>query len=1062
MQVTKSTCPYCGVGCGVIIESHGPQITGVRGDPTHPANFGRLCTKGSTLHLTASSPITLQTRLLQPLRRAQRSDAPQPLLWDAALGLATEKFADIIQRHGPNAVGFYVSGQLLTEDYCVFNKLAKGLIGTNNIDSNSRLCMSSAVAAYKATLGSDAVPCSYEDIDLSDLMLITGANPAYAHPVLFRRIEAARAANPELKLIVVDPRRTDTAAEADLHLAITPGSDVLLYSAMLHVLLWEGLVDSMFIAEQTTGFDDLRRQLAEFTPGAVAAACGVKADDIVTAARWFGQSKAPLSFWCQGLNQSIHGTNNGAALIHLHLATGKIGKPGMGPFSLTGQPNAMGGREAGAMANLLPGHRDLASREDRAELAALWGIPALPEQPGKTAVELFDAVRDGSIKAIWIACTNPAHSLPDLNRVREALDKAEFVVVQDAWGDTETTAFADLLLPATTWGEKDGTVTNSERRVSRVRAAVPPPGEARADWRIARDFALVLGGKLSAFRHPGAQPHLPLQGLPYAHIFIDRQASQKPALVYGGERLQTAKQGDGAGFALAGVSLPSAQTGNDPGGPSQRGARMRILLLFRLSLQRGLNVLQYLNLACIERVGGRAGRPTLACQRQLHDAHRRRERHHHQFLQPDAVLKLARLDVQSLPFDRAEGLFNMPALAIPTDAPARFLQRAHGVRGQQPPMNRRFVTDHGRGVFDDIDHVQRQVRRGLLVGAIPGLFERYRAETNMQQCFMGAALGRDGQGDPVTTLYGLLIHPVEQGHVTDRGQVAIAAGADQQVRARIRYAVPQLVDVGFPIGDRGDCGRFRQPFFAGYHGVDPAHAFLFFNRELFVMGRFPLRALPQVQVGQSKTGAFVGIDRQQRVNKKTQITSVAHRPQSVDASAMALQVDFAAVLDRQDMPSLAARIRAGTGAGNQFLGAHARVGQKSAETNFPSPVPAQLSKAYVLSADQLLMQFRSRFFKRASPKPPSAYRSIRSSCPIRSILLTSQIKLGRRKHSPCRRCVHTVALEGEGRTFMRLPCTRPPPDKWGTSDTLSAKLTRGGQMAPTNTTVCRFIATTPG
>ena len=447
---------------------------------------------------------------------------------------------------------------------------------------------------------------------------------------------------------------------------------------------------------------------------------------------------------------------------------------------------------------------------------------------------------------------------------------------------------------------------------------------------------------------------------------------------------------------------------------------MRILLLFRLSLQRGLNVLQYLNLACIERVGGRAGRPTLACQRQLHDAHRRRERHHHQFLQPDAVLKLARLDVQSLPFDRAEGLFNMPALAIPTDAPARFLQRAHGVRGQQPPMNRRFVTDHGRGVFDDIDHVQRQVRRGLLVGAIPGLFERYRAETNMQQCFMGAALGRDGQGDPVTTLYGLLIHPVEQGHVTDRGQVAIAAGADQQVRARIRYAVPQLVDVGFPIGDRGDCGRFRQPFFAGYHGVDPAHAFLFFNRELFVMGRFPLRALPQVQVGQSKTGAFVGIDRQQRVNKKTQITSVAHRPQSVDASAMALQVDFAAVLDRQDMPSLAARIRAGTGAGNQFLGAHARVGQKSAETNFPSPVPAQLSKAYVLSADQLLMQFRSRFFKRASPKPPSAYRSIRSSCPIRSILLTSQIKLGRRKHSPCRRCVHTVACGTGGFLVMAM------------------------------------------
>ncbi|MBP8215791.1 MAG: molybdopterin-dependent oxidoreductase, partial [Propionivibrio sp.] len=505
---TRSTCCYCGTGCGVIVQSVGDRIVGVEGDPAHPANFGKLCTKGNTLHLAAVKT----GRALVPMLRASRVEQRTPTSWESALDTAAERFASIIREHGPDAVAFYISGQLLTEDYYVFNKLARALVGTNNIDSNSRLCMSSAVAAYKATLGSDAVPCSYEDIDLADLFLITGANPAYAHPVLFRRIEAARAANPDLKLIVVDPRRTDTAAEADLHLAITPGSDVLLYSAMLHVLLWEGLVDHAFIAEHTAGFDDLRRQIAEFTPGAVAAACGVKAEDIVTAARWFGQAKAPLSFWCQGLNQSIHGTNNGAALIHLHLATGTIGKPGMGPFSLTGQPNAMGGREAGAMANLLPGHRNLASADDRAELAALWGIPSIPEQAGKTAVELFDAVREGKIKAVWIACTNPAHSLPDLNRVREALETAEFVVVQDAWGDTETTAFADLILPAATWGEKDGTVTNSERRVSRVRAAVPPPGEARADWRIARDFALVLGEKLSKFRHPGAQPHLPLQG----------------------------------------------------------------------------------------------------------------------------------------------------------------------------------------------------------------------------------------------------------------------------------------------------------------------------------------------------------------------------------------------------------------------------------------------------------------------------------------------------------------------------------------------------------------------
>lgn len=491
---TRSTCCYCGTGCGVIVQSVGDRIVGVEGDPEHPANFGRLCTKGNTLHLAA----VRTGRALVPMLRANCAAQRAPTSWESALDTAAERFANIIREHGPDAVAFYISGQLLTEDYYVFNKLARALVGTNNIDSNSRLCMSSAVAAYKATLGSDAVPCSYEDIDLADLFVITGANPAYAHPVLFRRIEAARAANPDLKLIVVDPRRTDTAAEADLHLAITPGSDVLLYSAMLHVLLWEGRGDHAFIAEHTTGFDDLRRQIAEFTPGAVAGACGVKAEDIVTAAHWFGQAKAPLSFWCQGLNQSIHGTNNGAALIHLHLATGTIGKPGMGPFSLTGQPNAMGGREAGAMANLLPGHRNLSSADDRAELAALWGIPSIPEQAGKTAVELFDAVRDGEIKAVWIACTNPAHSLPDLTRVREALETAEFVVVQDAWGDTETTAFADLILPAATWGEKDGTVTNSERRISRVRAAVPPPGEARADWRIARDFALALGDKLGA------------------------------------------------------------------------------------------------------------------------------------------------------------------------------------------------------------------------------------------------------------------------------------------------------------------------------------------------------------------------------------------------------------------------------------------------------------------------------------------------------------------------------------------------------------------------------------
>lgn len=490
----RSVCCYCGTGCGVIIESAGDRIVGVRGDPDHPANLGRLCSKGNTLHLAS----VRTGRATVPLLRESRTVLREPTSWENALDVAAGRFAAIIREHGPDAVAFYVSGQLLTEDYYVFNKLARALIGTNNIDSNSRLCMSSAVAAYKATLGSDAQPCSYTDIDLADLLLIAGSNTAFAHPIVFRRIEAARVKNPDLKLIVVDPRRTDTAASAALHLAIAPGSDALLYSAMLHVLLWEGMTDNAFIAAHTNGFNDLRAQLTEFTPGAVAAACGLKAEEIVAAARMFGGAKAPLSFWCQGLNQSIHGTANGAALIHLHLATGKIGRPGMGPFSLTGQPNAMGGRETGTMANLLPGHRNIADPVDRAELARLWNIPALPERPGKTAVELFDALADGSIKAVWIACTNPAQSLPDLAKVKQALTKAEFVVVQDAWADTETAAYADLLLPAATWGEKGGTVTNSERRISRVRAAIAPPGEARADWRIARDFALALGEKVGS------------------------------------------------------------------------------------------------------------------------------------------------------------------------------------------------------------------------------------------------------------------------------------------------------------------------------------------------------------------------------------------------------------------------------------------------------------------------------------------------------------------------------------------------------------------------------------
>ncbi|WP_413437926.1 molybdopterin-dependent oxidoreductase [Sulfuriferula sp. GW1] len=489
-KLIQSACAYCGVGCGVLIETDGTRITGVRGDPEHPANFGRLCTKGATLHLVAAQT---DARALYPELRSERGAARERVSWDSALDHAASRFAEIIRTHGPDAVGFYISGQLLTEDYYVFNKLAKGLIGTNNVDTNSRLCMSSAVSGYKTTLGADAPPACYDDIAATNCLFIAGSNTAYAHPIVYRRIEDARKANPGLKVIVVDPRRTDTAREADLHLPILPGTDVALFNAMLHVMLWENMADTDYIAAHTSGFDALRATVREYSPEAVAGLCGVPAADIITAARWFGQSPATLSLYCQGLNQSSHGTDKNAALINLHLATGQIGRPGAGPFSLTGQPNAMGGREVGGMANLLSAHRDLANPAHRAEVAALWGVDSVPATPGKTAVEMFEAVARGEIKALWIACTNPAQSLPNQTLVRAALAAAEFVVVQEVNAFTETAEYADLLLPAAAWGEKEGTVTNSERRITHLQAAIAAPGETRPDWEIATAFAQRLG-----------------------------------------------------------------------------------------------------------------------------------------------------------------------------------------------------------------------------------------------------------------------------------------------------------------------------------------------------------------------------------------------------------------------------------------------------------------------------------------------------------------------------------------------------------------------------------------
>ncbi len=492
MQI-KNVCCYCGVGCGVILDKDVKGAVRVTGDPEHPANYGRLCTKGSAL----AEVLDTHGRATYPWIKRERGADADRVDWNQALDYCASRFAKIIDEHGPDSVAFYVSGQLLTEDYYVFNKLAKGLIGTNNIDTNSRLCMSSAVAGYKMVFGSDAPPVCYEDIESSSCYFIAGSNTAYAHPVLFRRIEETCRLNPHKKIVVVDPRRTVTAHAAHLHLPILPGTDVLLFNGMLKIMVEEDLCNWSYIEQHTSGFPELRTLMAEIVPQEVADKCGIPFSDLFQAARLFAQSDATLSLYCQGLNQSSRGTDKNIALLHLHLATGQIGRPGAGPFSLTGQPNAMGGREVGGMASLLPGHREVLNPLHRDEIARFWEVENISPLPGKPAVEMFKALHSGQIKAIWIACTNPAQSMPHQNEVIQALRSAEFVVVQEAYELTDTTAFADVLLPAATWAEKEGTVTNSERCITHVKPIVEPPGEALPDWEIATKFAWHLGRKLN-------------------------------------------------------------------------------------------------------------------------------------------------------------------------------------------------------------------------------------------------------------------------------------------------------------------------------------------------------------------------------------------------------------------------------------------------------------------------------------------------------------------------------------------------------------------------------------
>ncbi len=482
-SAVATTCPYCGVGCGVSAKRLGERSVQIAGDADHPANLGRLCSKGAALGAT----VGLEGRLLRPLIKGRRAG------WDRAIRTVADRFSRTIARHGPDAVAFYVSGQLLTEDYYAANKLMKGFIGSGNIDTNSRLCMASAVAAHKQAFGADLVPGCYEDLELADLVVFAGHNAAWTHPVLYRRMEAARAARGQ-RHVVIDPRRTDTADGAEVHLAIAPQSDVRLWNGLLADLIRRGAVDRGFLAAHVNGFAEVEAALAEAdqSPAAVAADCGVERIDLDAFFDLFARTERTVSLFSQGSNQSAQGVAKGLAVLNAHLATGRIGKPGAAPFSITGQPNAMGGREVGGMANTLAAHMEF-DPAARARLARFWGAPRLAEQAGLKAVDLFDAMHDGRIKAVWIMATNPAVSLPNATRAREALARCEFVAVSDCVADTDTMAYADVALPALAWGEKDGTVTNSERCISRQRPLFEPPGEAKADWRIVAEVAAAMG-----------------------------------------------------------------------------------------------------------------------------------------------------------------------------------------------------------------------------------------------------------------------------------------------------------------------------------------------------------------------------------------------------------------------------------------------------------------------------------------------------------------------------------------------------------------------------------------
>ncbi|WP_454766631.1 molybdopterin-dependent oxidoreductase [Cupriavidus campinensis] len=497
---TATTCPYCGVGCGVRATVRADGQVEVSGDAGHASNFGRLCVKGSALGET----MDLDGRLLHPQRRDAGGQLRR-VSWDEALDKVAQGLSDIVAEHGPDAVALYVSGQILTEDYYIANKLMKGFIGTANIDTNSRLCMSSAVAGHKRAFGEDLVPCSYEDLEAADLVVLVGSNTAWCHPILFQRLTRAKEARPAMKIVAIDPRRTATCELADLHLPLRAGTDVRLFNGLLSYLARQGATDTAFVAAHTAGLEDALAvaDADDTSVAAVARACKLDPQDVQAFFDLFTGTRKVVTAFSMGVNQSSAGTDKVNSIINCHLLTGRIGGPGMGPFSLTGQPNAMGGREVGGLANMLAAHMELADPVHRDIVQDFWQSPAMADQPGLKAVDLFDAIEQGRVKAVWVIATNPVVSLPNADQARRALAKCELVVASDIVTHTDTNDAAHILLPALGWGEKDGTVTNTERRISRQRAFLPAPGEARADWDILCDVARRMG--FAGFDYAG--PH---------------------------------------------------------------------------------------------------------------------------------------------------------------------------------------------------------------------------------------------------------------------------------------------------------------------------------------------------------------------------------------------------------------------------------------------------------------------------------------------------------------------------------------------------------------------------